>query len=60
MDSGKVKIIKKTAAGFVVFLLIPLTVALGVWLFKDRKYNIISAIVAFLSCVPFLYGLKRA
>lgn len=59
MDSGKVKIIKKTAAGFVVFLLIPLTVALGVWLFKDRKYNIISAIVAFLSCVPFFIRFEK-
>lgn len=59
MKSDKVKLIKKAAALCVIFVLIPLTVALGVWLFRDRKYNVISLIVAFLSCVPFFIRFER-
>lgn len=59
MNDGKVKTIKKVAAAAVIFVFIPLTVALGVWLFKDRKYNVISLIVAFLSCVPFFIRFER-
>lgn len=59
MNSGNVKKIKKVVIICVVFLLVPLTLALGVWLFKDRKYNVISIIVAFLSCVPFFIRFEK-
>lgn len=55
----KTAVIKKTITLTVVFLLIPVCLALGVWLFNDRKYNIISMIVAFLSCVPFFIRFER-
>lgn len=59
MGNKKGKIIKRAVTLTVVFLLIPLTVALGVWLFGDRKFNVISAAVAFLSCVPFFIRFER-
>ena len=43
----------------VLFVLIPLTIWLGVWLFEDRKYNIISIIIALLSCVPFFVRFEK-
>lgn len=43
----------------VISVLIPACLIFGVWLFKDRKYNIISMLIAFLSCVPFFVRLER-
>lgn len=43
----------------VYFLLIPLTIFIGVKLFADRRYNMISMIIAFLACVPFFIGFER-
>ena len=43
----------------VLFVLIPLTIWLGVLLFEDRKYNIISIIIALLSCVPFFVRFEK-
>lgn len=43
----------------VYLIAIPLTLALGVWLFADRRYNLISILVALLSCVPFFVRFER-
>ena len=43
----------------VIFILIPLTIWLGIWLFKDKKYNVISIIIAFLSCIPFFIRFEK-
>ncbi|HHV39175.1 MAG TPA: ECF transporter S component [Tepidimicrobium sp.] len=37
----------------VILLIIPAIIAIGVKLFNDRKYNLISFIVTFLACIPF-------
>lgn len=42
-----------------LFVGIPLLLFLGVWLFADRKYNIISLLVALLSCLPFFIRFER-
>lgn len=45
---------------FVIYLVvIPLLIFMGIRLFADRKYNIISIIIAFLACVPFFVGFER-
>lgn len=43
----------------IILIIIPLAIALGVILLKDRKYNIISLIIAFLACLPFFYSYER-
>lgn len=44
---------------FIIIILIPLSIALGVILFKDRKYNLISIIIAFLSCLPIFFSFEK-
>lgn len=56
---SKSEILKKIISVVILFVAIPLTVTLGVWLFMDRKYNVISLIVAFLSCVPFFIRFEK-
>lgn len=43
----------------IIFLLIPLVIVVGVKLFEDRKYNLISLVVAFLSCIPFFLRFEK-
>lgn len=57
--SNKRRTIKRIIIAIVILVIIPFTVALGIWLFNDRKYNLISMIVAFLSCVPFFIRFER-
>lgn len=38
---------------------IPLVIWLGIALWNDRKYNIVSMIIAFLACVPFFVGFEK-
>ena len=45
---------KKLITFIILFLLIPLIVVIGVYAFKDRKYNLLSIIIVIFSCVPFL------
>lgn len=50
----------RTIVSFAVYLvIIPLAIFIGVKLFADRKYNIISMIIALLACVPFFIGFER-
>lgn len=50
---------RKSLNYLIIIIGIPIIIALGVLLFKDRKYNLISLIITFLSCVPFLYSYER-
>ncbi|MGE8203803.1 ECF transporter S component [Heyndrickxia sp. NPDC080065] len=43
----------------IFFIVIPLTICVGVVLFNDRKYNIISILIAFLSCIPFFLAFEK-
>lgn len=54
-----IKIQKKWVNIAVVFLGIPLTIALGVVAFRDRHYDVISLVLAFLSCLPFYYSFEK-
>ncbi len=38
-----------------ILLLIPAVICIGVWVFADRQYNLISIIIAILSCIPFFF-----
>ena len=50
----------KKAIGLAIMLVaIPLLIVLGVWLFEDRKYNVISMVIALLSCVPFFIRFEK-
>lgn len=40
-------------------IILQMCVTLGVWLLEDRKYNIISIIIALLSCVPFFVHFEK-
>lgn len=44
----------------VLLVLIPTVIIVGVKVFADRKYHIISIVIAFLSCVPFFLRLERS
>jgi len=43
----------------VIFILIPFVLILGVTLFNDRKYNLISMMIVFLACVPFFVAFEK-
>ena len=50
----------RTVISFAVYLvLIPLVIFIGVKLFADRKYNLISILIAFLACVHFFIGFEK-
>lgn len=57
-DNGVLKI-KKIITACVYLIAVPAVIALGVFLFKDRKYNVISIAVAILSCVPFFVRFEK-
>ena len=59
MTQNKKNILRTVITAVVLFVLIPLTIWLGVLLFEDRKYNIISIIIALLSCVPFFVRFEK-
>lgn len=50
---------RKLLPPLIFFLLIPAVILLGVWLFRDEKYLLISVIVALLSCFPFYIRLEK-
>lgn len=59
MTENKKKVLRLTIVVCILFVLIPLTIWLGVKIFEDRKYNLISAVIAFLSCIPFFLRFER-
>ncbi len=51
---------KSHIVGYLIILLvIPILIGVGVVLLNDRKYNIISIIIAFISCVPFYLSFEK-
>lgn len=50
----------KNRLGYLVmFGIIPLLIAVGVVLLHDRKYQIVSILLAFLACVPFFLSFEK-
>lgn len=43
----------------VYLILVPIVLLLGILVFKDRKYNIISMLIAFISCIPFFITFEK-
>lgn len=58
-DKRRSRIKRKILTCAVILFAIPLTVMLGVWLFEGKRYNIISVIVALLSCLPFFWRFEK-
>ena len=50
---------KKALRYSVILLGIPLLIAIGVVLFRDRKYHIISLALALAACVPFFLSFEK-
>jgi len=51
--------LRKFLSNFIILIVIPLVIAIGVKLLNDRKYNLISIIIAFLSCIPFFLSFEK-
>ena len=50
---------KKALRYSLILLGIPLVIAIGVVLFRDRKYQIISLVLALAACVPFFLSFEK-
>jgi len=50
---------RKVIGYLIMLILIPAVIAAGVFLFNDRKYNIISIILAFSACIPFFLAFEN-
>jgi len=50
---------KKWMGISLVFLGIPFVLAIGIFAFRDRQYDIISLILAVLSCLPFYFSFEK-
>ena len=56
--NGKSKI--KTAIDLsIAFIVVPAVIFIGVTLFNDRKYMLVSVCIAFLSCLPFFVAFEK-
>ena len=55
----KKQICKTIISVCIFFIIIPLVIWFGVWLFNDRKYNVISMAIALLSCIPFFIRFEK-
>ena len=55
----KKQICKTIVSVCIFFIVIPLIIWFGVWLFNDRKYNVISMAIALLSCIPFFIRFEK-
>lgn len=50
----------KTAVAVIVYaVIIPALIVLGVTVFKDRSYNVISIAIVVAACVPFFIGFEK-
>lgn len=43
----------------IIFALIPLTILVGVYLFGEQQYLLVSSVIALLSCVPFFLSFEK-
>lgn len=50
---------KKLIIAIIILIIIPLLIVAGIGIFGDRSYNLISAIIAFLGCVPFFISFEK-
>ncbi len=50
---------KRTFKYFIIFLIIPIVLAVGVVLFHDRQYALISLAIALLSCLLFFFRFEQ-
>lgn len=50
---------RKWLGNAVIFIAIPAVVGVGVITMKDRQYDVISIILAFLSCMPFYLSFEK-
>ena len=44
---------RRTLSWVILTLAVIAMIAVGIRLLQDRKYNLVSVIIAFLSCLPF-------
>ena len=51
--------IKRILIPVIFFIVIPLLLAAGVWLFGDRSYNLIAAAIALFACFPFFFAFEK-
>ena len=56
IDANKAKLITSI---LVYAVAIPLIIVMGVFLFNDRKYNLVSILIAVVSCVPFFITFEK-
>lgn len=50
---------KQWLSAAILFIGIPIVLLIGMVLFKDGKYNIISMIVAIIACIPFFLSFEK-
>lgn len=50
---------KKLLSALILFIGIPLVLVIGLTLFKDGKYNLISMVVAIIACIPFFIAFEK-
>lgn len=50
---------KKLISTLVVMILIPFAITIGIVIFNDRNYALISIIIALLSCLPFFLTFEK-
>lgn len=50
---------KKWVTNLLFILVIPLIILIGIYLFNDRKYNIISMMIAIIACMPGFYKYEK-
>lgn len=55
----KKQLCKRIVGVCIFFIIIPLVIWFGIWLFNDRKYNVISMAIALLSCIPFFIRFEK-
>ncbi len=56
--NGKTKI-KRAIDLSIAFIVVPIVIFIGVKLFNDRKYMLVSVLIAFLSCLPFFVVFEK-
>lgn len=56
---SKKELARKIIGIAIVFVAIPALIAAGVWLFNDRKYVLVSVLIAIVSLIPFLAAFEK-
>lgn len=56
---SKKELARKIIGIAIIFVAIPALIAAGVWLFNDRKYVLVSVLIAIVSLIPFLAAFEK-